>query len=212
MTQHQERVSVLLVDDHAVVREGYRRLLERHGDISVIGEAGDAATAHALFISLEPRIVVMDITLPGISGLEAMRRMLLYSADARVLIFSMHEDTIFVKRALQTGAYGYVTKASAPNVLVEAVLAIACGRKYVSPDVAQSVALGEGIAYSHGLTQREFDVLRLIIQGRTVQEIAEALGLNSKTVANHQSAVRQKLRAETTVELLRKANELGFAP
>jgi DNA-binding NarL/FixJ family response regulator len=210
MTQHQERVSVLLVDDHAVVREGYRRLLERHGDISVIGEAGDAATAHALFISLEPRIVVMDITLPGISGLEAMRRMLLYSADARVLIFSMHEDTIFVKRALQTGAYGYVTKASAPNVLVEAVLAIACGRKYVSPDVAQSVALGEGIAYSHGLTQREFDVLRLIIQGRTVQEIAEALGLNSKTVANHQSALRQKLGAETTIELLRKANELGL--
>ncbi len=210
MTQHQERVSVLLVDDHAVVREGYRRLLERHGDISVIGEAGDAATAHALFISLEPRIVVMDITLPGISGLEAMRRMLLYCADARVLIFSMHEDTIFVKRALQTGAYGYVTKASAPNVLVEAVLAIACGRKYVSPDVAQSVALGEGIAYSHGLTQREFDVLRLIIQGRTVQEIAEALGLNSKTVANHQSALRQKLGAETTIELLRKANELGL--
>ena len=210
MTQHKERVSVLLVDDHAVVREGYRRLLERHGDIAVIGEAGDAATAHGLFIRLEPRIVVMDITLPGTSGLEALRRMLLHNADARVLIFSMHEDTIFVKRALQTGAYGYVTKASAPNVLVEAVLAIARGKKYVSPDVAQSVALGEGIAYSHGLTQREFDVLRLIIQGRTLPEIAEALGLNSKTVANHQSALRQKLGAETTIELLRKANELGL--
>jgi DNA-binding NarL/FixJ family response regulator len=210
MAQHKERVSVLLVDDHAVVREGYRRLLERHGDIAVIGEAGDAATAQALFSTLAPRIVVMDITLPGTSGLEAMRRMLLYNADARVLIFSMHEDTIFVKRALQTGAYGYVTKASAPNVLVEAVLSIARGKKYVSPDVAQSVALGEGIAYSHGLTQREFDVLRLIIQGRTVLEIADALGLNSKTVANHQSALRQKLGAETTIELLRKANELGL--
>lgn len=210
MAQHKERVSVLLVDDHAVVREGYRRLLERHGDIAVIGEAGDAATAQALFSTLAPRIVVMDITLPGTSGLEAMRRMLLYNADARVLIFSMHEDTIFVKRALQTGAYGYVTKASAPNVLVEAVLSIARGKKCVSPDVAQSVALGEGIAYSHGLTQREFDVLRLIIQGRTVLEIADALGLNSKTVANHQSALRQKLGAETTIELLRKANELGL--
>ncbi len=210
MRPHKERVSVLLVDDHAVVREGYRRLLERHGDIAVIGEAGDAATAHGLFIRLEPRIVVMDITLPGTSGLEALRQMLLHKADARVLIFSMHEDTIFLKRALQTGAYGYVTKASAPNVLVEAVLAIARGKKYVSPDVAQSVALGEGIAYSHGLTQREFDVLRLIIQGRTLPEIAEALGLNSKTVANHQSALRQKLGAETTIELLRKANELGL--
>jgi two-component system, NarL family, invasion response regulator UvrY len=140
-----------------------------------------------------------------------MRRMLLYNADARVLIFSMHEDAIFVKRALQTGAFGYVTKASAPNVLVEAVLSIAHGKRYLSPEVAQSVALREGVAYSHGLTQREFDVLRLIIQGRTVREIAEALGLNSKTVANHPSAVRQKLGAETTIELLRKANELGLA-
>jgi DNA-binding NarL/FixJ family response regulator len=211
MTRSKDRVSVLLVDDHAVVREGYRRLLERHGDIAVIGEAGDAATAHSLFISLRPRIVVMDITLPGTSGLEAMRRMLLYDADARVLIFSMHEDTIFARRALQTGAYGYVTKASAPNVLVEAVLSISRGKKYLSPEIAQSVALGEAMAYSHGLTQREFDVLRLIIQGQTVQEIAEALGLNSKTVANHQSTVRQKLGAETTIELLRKANTLGLA-
>jgi two-component system, NarL family, invasion response regulator UvrY len=205
------RVSVLLVDDHAVVREGYRRLLERHGDITVIGEAGDAATAHSLFVSLAPQIVVMDITLPGTSGLEAMRRMLLYDAHARVLVFSMHEDTIFVKRALQSGAYGYVTKASAPNVLVEAVLSIARGKKYLSPEVAHTMALGEGAASSHGLTQRESDVLRLILQGRTVQEIADTLGLNSKTVANHQSAVRQKLGADTTIELLRKATELGLA-
>lgn len=212
MTRNGGRVSVLLVDDHAVVREGYRRLLARHSEIAVIGEAGDAATAHSLFISLKPRIVVMDITLPGTSGLEAMRRMLLYDAEARVLIFSMHEDTIFVKRALQAGAFGYVTKASAPNVLVEAVLSIARGKKYLSPEVAQSVALGEGIAYSQGLTQREFDVLRLIIQGRTVQEIADSLGLNSKTVANHQSALRHKLGVDTTIELLRKANELGLAP
>ena len=211
MARDKSRVSVLLVDDHAVVREGYRRLLERHGDITVIGEAGDAATAHSLFISLEPRIVVMDVSLPGTSGLEAMRRMLLYDANARVLIFSMHEDTIFVKRALQTGAYGYVTKASAPNVLVDAVLSIARGKKYLSPELAQSIALGEGVAYSHGLTQREFEILRLIIRGQTVQEIADALGLNSKTVANHQSAVRQKLGADTTIDLLRKATELGLA-
>lgn len=211
MTRSEARVSVLLVDDHAVVREGYRRLLERHGEIAVIGEADDAAIAYSLFTSLEPQIVVMDITLPGTSGFEAMRRMLLYNADARVLIFSMHEDTIFVKRALQTGAYGYVTKASAPNVLVEAVLSIARGRKYLSPEVAQSIALGEGVAQSSGLSRREFDVLRLIVQGRTVQEIADVLGLNAKTVANHLSAVRQKLGAETTIELVRKADEMGVA-
>ncbi len=94
------QVTVLLVDDHAVVREGYRRLLERHGDIAVIGEAADAATAHALFCCLNPQIVVMDITLPGTSGIEAMRRMLIYKPDTPVLIFSMHEDAIFAKRAL----------------------------------------------------------------------------------------------------------------
>jgi len=211
MTQNTDRLSVLLVDDHAVVREGYRRLLERHGEIAVIGEASDAASAHSLFISLAPRIVVMDITLPGPSGVEAMRSMLLHDPDARVLIFSVHEDAIFVRRALQAGAFGYVTKASAPNVLVEAVLSVARGKKYLSPDVAQSVALGEGAAYSHGLTPREFDVLRLIIHGRTIQEIADALGLNTKTVANHQTAVRQKLGADTTIALLRRASELGLS-
>jgi two-component system, NarL family, invasion response regulator UvrY len=207
----KNRISVLLVDDHAVVREGYRRLLERHGEIAVIGEAGDAATAHALFSSLEPQIVVMDITLPVTSGLEAMRRMLLFNPDARVLIFSMHEDTVFATRALQAGAFGYVTKASAPNVLVDAVLSIARGKKYLSPEIAQKVALREGSGYPNGLTQRESEVLRLIIRGQTVQEIADALGVNWKTVANHQSAVRQKLGAETTIELLRKAQELGIA-
>jgi len=211
MTQNTDRLSVLLVDDHAVVREGYRRLLERHGEIAVIAEASDAASAHSLFISLAPRIVVMDITLPGPSGVEAMRSMLLHDPDARVLIFSVHEDAIFVRRALQAGAFGYVTKASAPNVLVEAVLSVARGKKYLSPDVAQSVALGEGAAYSYGLTQREFDVLRLIIHGRTIQEIADALGLNTKTVANHQTAVRQKLGADTTIALLRRASELGLS-
>ena len=135
------RVSVLLVDDHAVVREGYRRLLERHGDIAVIGEAADAATAYSLFCRLDPQIVVMDITLPGTSGIEAMRRMLAHKPDARVLIFSMHEDAIFARRALQAGAFGYVTKASAPNVLVEAIHAVAAGKKYLSPEIAQKLAL-----------------------------------------------------------------------
>jgi two-component system, NarL family, invasion response regulator UvrY len=211
IAREKSRISVLLVDDHAVVREGYRRLLERHGEIAVIGEAGDAATAHALFSSLEPQIVVMDITLPVTSGLEAMRRMLLFNPDARVLIFSMHEDAVFATRALQAGAFGYVTKASAPNVLVEAVLAIARGKKYLSPEIAQKVALREGSGQQSGLTQRESEVLRLIIRGQTVQEIADALGVNWKTIANHQSAVRQKLGAETTIELLRKAQELGIA-
>jgi two-component system, NarL family, invasion response regulator UvrY len=207
------QVSVLLVDDHAVVREGYRRLLERHGDIAVIGEAADAVTAHELFCSLAPQIVVMDITLPGASGIEAMRRMLMYKADARVLMFSMHEDAIFARRALQAGAFGYVTKASAPNVLVDAIHSVAAGKKYLSPEVAQKLALHDfTINQADGLSAREFEVLRLLAKGHSIKEIAESMGLNPKTVANHQSAIKQKLGADTAIQLLRKASQLGLEP
>jgi two-component system, NarL family, invasion response regulator UvrY len=207
------QVSVLLVDDHAVVREGYRRLLERHGDIEVIGEAGDAATAHSLFCSREPQIVVMDITLPGTSGIEAMRRMLVYNPEARVLIFSMHEDTIFAKRALQAGAFGYVTKASAPTVLVEAIHAVAAGKRYLSPEIAQKLALRDVVvdpAAADGLTAREFEVLRLLAQGESIEQIAESMSLNAKTVANHQTVIKRKLGADTAIQLLKKAAQLGL--
>jgi two-component system, NarL family, invasion response regulator UvrY len=206
-------VSVLLVDDHAVVREGYRRLLESHGDIRVVGEAADAQSAHTLLCELDPQIVVMDITLPGISGIEAMRRMLAHRPETRVLIFSMHEEAIFARRALQAGAYGYVTKASAPNVLVEAVHAIACGRKYLSASVAQDLALRAASgdeAMMDGLSAREFEVLRLLVQGQSIRDIAQFMGLNPKTIANHQSAIKQKLGADTAIQLFRKANELGL--
>jgi|HubBroStandDraft_1064217.scaffolds.fasta_scaffold01854_9 two-component system invasion response regulator UvrY len=205
------RLSVLLVDDHAVVREGYRRLLERRGDIVVVGEAADAPAAYSLFCSLRPQIVVMDITLPGVSGIGVTRRMLAHQPRARVLIFSMHEDTIFASRALLAGAAGYVTKASAPSVLVEAVHAVASGRRYLSPDIAQRLALRTfEVTQVRGLSEREFEVLRLLARGRTVREIAESMGLNAKTIANHQSAIKQKLGADTALQLLRKASQLGL--
>jgi two-component system invasion response regulator UvrY len=210
---NRNQISVLLVDDHAVVREGYRRLLERHSDITVIGEAVDAATAHSLFCSLEPQIVVMDITLPGTSGIEAMRRMLVYKSDASVLIFSMHEDAIFARRALQAGAFGYVTKASAPHVLVDAIRAVAAGKKYLSPEVAQKLALHEFTGeQADGLSAREFEVLRLLVQGHSIKEIAESMALNPKTVSNHQTAIKQKLGADTAIQLLQKATQLGLDP
>jgi two-component system invasion response regulator UvrY len=209
----KNQVSVLLVDDHAVVREGYRRLLERHHDIAVIGEAVDAATAHSLFCCLDPQIVVMDITLPGTSGIVAMQRMLVYRPDARVLIFSMHEDAIFARRALQAGAFGYVTKASAPHVLVDAVHAVAAGKKYLSPEMAQKLALNEfSRDQADSLSAREFEVLRLLAQGHSIKEIAESMGLNPKTVSNHQTAIKQKLGADTAIQLLKKAMQLGIEP
>jgi len=206
-------VSVLLVDDHAVVREGYRRLLERHGDIAVVGEAADAVMAHSLLCSLDPQIVVMDITLPGSSGIDAMRRMLVVKPDTRVLMFSMHQESIFVRRALQGGAFGYVTKASAPNVLVQAIHSVANGNKFLSPEIAQELALRDLVAdpaAADGLSAREFEVLRLLARGQSIGQIAQAMSLNSKTVANHQSAIKKKLGADTAIQLLKRAAQLGL--
>jgi two-component system, NarL family, invasion response regulator UvrY len=139
--------------------------------------------------------------------------MLLQSPDGRVLIFSMHEEAIFARRALQAGAFGYVTKASAPNVLVEAIHSVAAGKKYLSADVAQKLALHDFAAeQADGLSAREFEVLRQLAKGHSIKEIAESMGLNPKTVANHQSSIKQKLGADTAIQLLRKASQLGLEP
>lgn len=201
-------MTVLLVDDHAVVREGYRRLLQDSGRITVVGEAADAAHAHQQLSGLAPDVIVMDIGLPGVSGIEGMRRILVHRPDARVLIFSMYEDAIFVRRALDAGAAGYLTKASAPRLLVEAVDTVASGQRYLSPDVAQALALHP----QQSLSGREFEVLKLLVQGSSVGEIAQQLGLHPKTVANHQSAIKQKLGAGTAAQLYRIAMRLGLVP
>jgi len=209
------RLTVLLVDDHAVVREGYRRLLEDSGRITVVGEAGSAADAYQLFCNLAPDVVVMDIALPGVSGIEGMRRILAHQPNAHVLMFSMYEDTIFVRRALEAGAAGYLTKASAPRVLVEAIDAVAAGRRFLSPDVAQTLALQptNTLGAAHDvLSAREFEVLKLLVEGCTLNDIAKQLGLNPKTVSNHQSSIKQKLGAETPTQLLRAAMRIGLMP
>lgn len=210
-----DKVTVLLVDDHAVVREGYRRLLEKRGNITVVGEAENAAEAHEQFCKLAPHVVVMDIALPGISGIEALRRMRARKPDTRVLIFSMYEDAIYADRALQAGACGYVTKASAPTVLVEAVHAVAYGKKYMSADIAHAFAQRQVAAdpdAAHGLSAREFEVLRMLVQGLSIRDIAQTMSLNPKTVANHQSAIKQKLGADTAVQLARIGGALLADP
>src|SRR5688572_7543872 len=209
------RTTVLLVDDHAVVREGYRRLLEVNEGITVVGEAACATEAYDMFCSLIPDVVVMDIALPGVSGIEALRRILAHEPKARVLMFSMYEDAIFARRALDAGAAGYLTKAAAPRVLVDAVISIACGRGFLSPDVAQTLALQPmktDQAAHDDLSAREFEVLKLLADGCALNEIAQQLGLTPKTVANHQSSIKQKLGAETGTQLLRAAVRLGLVP
>ena len=205
-------ITVLLVDDHSVVREGYRRLLERSSGITVVGEAANAADAYAEFQRVQPDVVVMDISLPGASGIEGMRRMLAREPRARVLMFSMHDEPIFATRSFQAGALGYITKASAPEVLVEAVRAVAQGKRHISADMAQTLALQAVGAKEAGLgvlSHREFEVMRLLVEGLTLNDIAQQLQLSYKTVANHQSAIRQKLQVETHAQLLKLAARSG---
>jgi DNA-binding NarL/FixJ family response regulator len=207
-------VTVLLVDDHAVVREGYRRLLERDAKIQVVGEAANSMQAYERALSLDPEVIVMDIALPGVSGIEAMRRILARRPQQCVLMFSMHDDAIFPARALEAGARGYVSKASAPEVLVDAISAVARGERYLSPDVHRVMAQqasSEAKSLVDTLTAREFEVLRLLARGDTVKRIGEKLGLSEKTVANHQSAIREKLGARNGVQLARVAAELGLS-
>lgn len=200
--------TVLLVDDHAVVLEGYRRLLERTPDIVVVAQAASGEEAYRLFVETRPDVVVMDITLPGIGGIEVARRMLAREPGARILMFSMHEDVVFSSRALQTGARGYVTKSSAPEVLVEAVRLVAQGKLYISHDMAQELAVQMLPGQENPLqtlSPREFEVFRLLVAGHTVADIARILTLSYKTVANHQWNIRQKLDVTNTAQVVRMA-------
>jgi two-component system, NarL family, invasion response regulator UvrY len=206
------QISVLLVDDHAVVREGYRRLLERDRRLVVVGEAAGAAEAMRLDTELRPDVIVLDIALPGVSGIEVLRRIMSRRPDARVLMFSMYQDGIYTTRAMDAGARGYLSKASAPDLLVEAVRSVAGGRQYLSPDVeaAMSKQSSRTNQLAGMLSPRELEVLRLLTQGFGVEEIGERLGLSAKTAANHQSSIKQKLGADSALQLMLIAQQYGL--
>jgi DNA-binding NarL/FixJ family response regulator len=207
------QLRILLVDDHAIVREGYRRLLERHDDLVLAGEARDGAEAYALYCSLAPDVVVMDIGLPQVSGIEALRRIRARDEQARVLIYSMHEEAVYVNRALQAGALGYVSKSSAPDVLVDAVRSVAKRKSYLSRDVAQALALqppSYDVLAFKSLSTREFEVFQCLINGETLNQIADKQGLTAKTVANLQSSIKHKLGAETSTQLMLFALRMGL--
>ncbi len=210
-TNANPSISVLLVDDHAVVREGYRALLSRQPDIEVVGEAGDAESAYVMARKLLPHVVVMDISLPGPSGLTALARIHQRLPGIRFLVFSMHTHTTYVTQAFEAGATGYVTKSSPPDDLVQALREIRHGRRYLSADVAQGLAherLGYERAALASLSPREFEVLRLLVAAHPVDAIATMLHLSPKTVMNLHYAIKRKLDVNTDIELLRLALRL----
>jgi len=198
-------IRVLLVDDHAVVRTGFRLLLQSLAEISVIAEAESGEAACQRFFELEPDVVVLDLAMPGMGGLEALRRIRARHPEARVLALSAHDDPMHARRALREGAMGFLSKRSAPEALVEAVTAVAAGRRYIDMSLAQKLALAEieGTAKPpiEQLSEREFEVFMRLAQGATVQKIAEDLKLSASTVGTHLYNIKQKLQVGNQSEL-----------
>lgn len=210
-----KKITVMLVDDHAVVRAGFRLLLSQSRQVEVIAEAERGEEACQLYAETAPEVVVMDLSMPGIGGLAAIRRIRARDPAAHILAFSIYDETVFAERALEAGASGYITKSCAPEILLEAVLAIAEGEPYIEQEIAQRLAMQKvggqvGKASLQSLSSREFEIFCLLAQGRTPREVAEALRLSPKTTANYSTAIKYKLGVNTTAEMARLAYQQGI--
>ncbi|MCS0630335.1 response regulator transcription factor [Telluria mixta] len=199
-------IRIVLVDDHAVVRSGYRRLLCAEPDFAVVGEAASAPEANALVQQVRPDVAIVDLSLKGSSGLEAIAGMRARQPGLRVLVLSMHDSAGHVAQALKAGAHGYLTKRSEPEELIAGIRAVLHGTRVLSSDVAAAAAP----APLDGLTPREFDMLRLLVHGESVQAIAAQLTVSPKTVLNTLTSVRQKLGADNDFRLMHLAARLGI--
>ena len=213
MTVQTEEISILLVDDHPVVRQGYRRVLEHQSDFRVVAEADNAASAYGAFKQHSPDVVVLDISMPGASGLEAMRNIRLRSSRARILVFSMHSEAVLVKAAFDAGASGYVTKSNEPAALIRAIRSVARGERAMSDDVAHILA-AESLAPARSaldhLGEREIEILRQFAAGSTTKQIASNLNLSIKTVQNYHYLIKARTGMRTDAQLVRLAAECGL--
>ncbi|MDO9205112.1 response regulator transcription factor [Methylotenera sp.] len=204
---------LLLVDDHAVVRSGLRRLLELNKGIEVIAEADSGEQAYQLYGYLQPDIVVMDISMPGMGGLESARRIIKRHPAAKIIIFSMHETASFASQALRAGVKGYVTKTGVAEDLAHAVAEVASGKTFLSAEIAEKIALqtlsGDDDPIQQ-LTAREFEVFRLLADGKKIEEVADMLKISQKTVANYYTIIKQKLEVSSPIEMVRFAIRHGL--
>jgi DNA-binding NarL/FixJ family response regulator len=205
-------MKILLVDDHVIVRSGLRNLLTSAADVR-ISEAANGRDALLRQREDRPDLVLLDLNLPGIGGLELLRRMLLADASARILVLSMHAEPLYAARAMELGARGYLSKNASAAELRTAVRRVADGGRYIENEIAQELALratppGDGL---QDLTERDLEIMRLLAEGRSLAEIAEALGIGYKTVANACSYINAKLGVPRTNDLVRLAMTLGIA-
>lgn len=200
-----KRIRVMLVDDHAVVREGYRRLLERQPDMDVIAEAHDGAGAYLAYRTAVPDVVIMDISMPGRGGIDAIRQIRQVDPNARILVFSVHSVVSYALQAIRAGARGYITKSSASELLIDAVRSVFNNKLTLCGEIAHLLAasrLEDQNPPIDQLSPREFEILRMILDSRHTEEIAADLSLSPKTVANYHYAIKSKLGVSSDVELV----------
>ena len=207
-----KKITIVLVDDHAVVRAGVRRLLEQEPIFEVVGEADSGEKGYQIFGELNPDVIVIDLSMPGMGGLEAIRRILMRHDKAKILVLSMHEDLSFANQALKLGAKGYLIKNTLGDDLVKSIHAIANGEVFLSDEIAKKIAMhsiGSDQNPIHDLSAREFEIFRLLAEGLEVDAIAKTLNVSSKTVSNYQTTIKQKLNITTPIELIRYAIKAG---
>ena len=205
-------MKILVVDDHPIVRAGLRRLLATQTETEV-REAASGKEALAVFREQRPTLVILDLNLPGIGGLEVIARLKTADPDARVLVLSMHDDQIHVTRALQAGAAGYVSKNAPPDELLEAIRRVSAGQTYIEREIAEELVFSSIRAPSHplrDLSSRDLEILRLLAEGRTLLQIADTVGIGYKTAANNCSHIKAKLGAGSTADLIRVAIQCGL--
>jgi DNA-binding NarL/FixJ family response regulator len=207
-----KKTTIVLVDDHAVVRAGVRRLLEQEPLFEVIGEAESGEKAYQILAELKPDVMVMDLSMPGMGGLEGIRRILMRYEKAKILVLSMHEDLSFANQALKLGAKGYLTKNTLADDLVKSIETVTQGDVFLSDEIAKKMAM-QSISGNqdpvHELSAREFEIFRLLAEGLDIDAIASTLNISSKTVSNYQTMIKQKLDINTPIELIRYAIKVG---
>ena len=207
-----KKTTIVLVDDHAVVRAGVRRLLEQEPLFEVIGEAESGEKAYQILAELKPDVMVMDLSMPGMGGLESIRRIIMRYEKAKILVLSMHEDLSFANQALKLGAKGYLTKNTLADDLVKSIETVTQGDVFLSDEIAKKMAM-QSISGNqdpvHELSAREFEIFRLLAEGLDIDAIASTLNISSKTVSNYQTMIKQKLNINTPIELIRYAIKVG---
>jgi len=198
-------IRILLIDDHAVVREGYRRLIEKHVGIEVVAEADGAASGYEAFKKSRPDVVVVDISMPGRGGIDLVRQIRQLDSSARILVFTMHASATYAQQAFRAGARGYVTKSSPPEILVSAIRNVFGGQPALCAEINQAIAtsrLCDDETTMDRLSPREFEVLRMILHAKSTDEIAAAFNLSPRTVANYHSEIKSKLGVRSDIELV----------